>query len=1753
MPTIQSPSSLQVFSASNNPELVTLLVTGKTGTNGEYFFQKFQSLLRKTPKLGTTSKPEFFPYSAMGAFTVLPNTPLMDKLDIKHIYINPIKSNDKGKQVIKTVKVALQLESAGKKSLQLYTFCVTKNIESAQHWSSDQIKELIAHLEIVQGTLQDYVVDEKLQVNGKIYHIDQTFNLHIEDIKIVLGDNFKSYKELSSEFQRLIERDPLPKPNEQNTKFKEIVQLIEERFNSEISESEKVPLTNLKSHFQQLSSHAELEGAVDEQRRVLILDQIANAVAVAGSNIFKDLAKIYGHWKPILGLGSSEVAYHGFNVGVLEYLFKYEYALDIGIEKNLGKGRADLVFVSRLDGLSNKNWEALPVNVEFKAGSETPLQGLEQIDDRGYLYYAPRIRTIATKGIALGVNFAFPEPVVSRIKDIKIEPTNFIKTLLEVGDAVLQTEGTQALSDRIAAGLNDLHYSIVMNNEGNDNSYYLDRLLLGQAMGSTADISAKVFINTHNKAKYPKEDGIFLFKRGSNVYVLNIIRNVELFTGHELNQVPSFEELKKLFGSDELLESSQYVKINVILTLDGRSNCIKKIELNKESLKSHSDESGRLGTRYNLADKGIFEPIQAFSFIDDQGELAVQRLAEELFNKKVLINSESDLQAIVQGGLLASGKLQVFTESNHLLAGIADIVASPIKRGNNKRLKVMELKHAENHQEAKQRQAEALVQVKKYLENLKSFSDGREVDLVALTYDAQARQGENLFLYTKLIEKIVHTSGSERVANSPEHRDVEGEKSPPYFQPEPNKSDNPKVEMLPVDETGDKTPPWKSPDPGYAADLESSPEKNKSDASVLGNIFGGIIGGLGVLLAAFTATAAAVGKAGSGVTSVASSVASAINAIRTSLSGLRNTADRETGESIQEIEQLLDDIAEARVEQGINERIARQKERAEKLAEKYKRQGEKVEKKIREKRKQAEEKRTENKRKKALCEVGPSHSKRDVSCRLPTNELPSVPLPNSGRDAVAGSIPSGITGIEEWIPNKLFSLCRIRWDKEEEYRQGNNKTLIESSDLDCYLEIDYQDEDATLVDVSLWDLADKTIHYEDCRDELTLSLSLLNDRERKLVLANASQMHYELIDRHATIFKPVLNTTQSCWQTNEPEEVSTERLKSGILTTTVNSLEIDAEKNRQVVISDCSMIEISASYDGSYFAGACIINPIANAIDVIEIHTAKKNPVFIKFSSWCLLQQIIEYSGADNSLVITVNNSDARIARTFRVKIRDYLRNSELSFSWYRLIDKYFYNVVLVFTEKDFKAINRGANVPVTGLNVKASIPESVLNKEGDKASHAVAWYEKITATRNDDIAVLYAEIMNPDGSLRVFGSRFDDRFAVGENVRFVYGGEGRDIYIVLPGGIKRETHYIDNEAKDSVKDCLVLPASFNTIQAHLYNNNSLALSSTQQQFSRRVVLTNFCKSLATQHLEVLTKDGFLFEPPDCELLESDKEFRQIVRNFRSDSITEREGCIGINEDGQSHTVSKRAVKDDVSQGNKPTASNSATHLSASKTSFWDVDTPISELAHAYLEGYEHSKRNHRMQTNYKKNSEINKKTIKKVSKSSAGKKFVSINLSQNKHPRMRGTWFADKSLNESIAAKQALRDVKQKKHTNFFSTAHSTAKKPVSLTASSQSAPRLVRSEPLLSREIYPFSRLTHHQQGKGKSQNKPYPLARVTASPNVTDTLFVLNVFARAITRQKYSQPISKSVEKKYRKAERQRERIKTDIFRGSRIWKP
>lgn len=93
--------------ALNKPEIVELLLNNKLGTAGQTFKQKLESVLKRMPKIGTPSKSEYLPHFFRGAVFVLPQTDLMNKLDIENIYLQKVAIKYLQRQ--KTIHVAFQI------------------------------------------------------------------------------------------------------------------------------------------------------------------------------------------------------------------------------------------------------------------------------------------------------------------------------------------------------------------------------------------------------------------------------------------------------------------------------------------------------------------------------------------------------------------------------------------------------------------------------------------------------------------------------------------------------------------------------------------------------------------------------------------------------------------------------------------------------------------------------------------------------------------------------------------------------------------------------------------------------------------------------------------------------------------------------------------------------------------------------------------------------------------------------------------------------------------------------------------------------------------------------------------------------------------------------------------------------------------------------------------------------------------------------------------------------------------------------------------------------------------------------------------------------------------------------------------------------------------------------------------------------------------------------------------------------------
>ncbi len=270
---LTNAEQLTVFSPANELELIELLITNKKGTADQNYLTKLQSNLQKTPRIGTTAKPEFFSSSLIGTFTVLPNTQLSQKLNIKHTYIKLVRAEG---QPVKTIKIALQLENEGKQELQLYTFANTKKITNSQHWSRIELEEIISQLGITQGTLESYKKAGTLQVKAMLYHVDEHSFLTEQNLELVEGR--EALEDLPKEFEKLVQPTPLIRPDLQNLKFTELT---------------SIPGIQLENLFQKLSMHADVEALKDSGQIEAKLNEAAQAGKNAAEGILSQIAEVY--------------------------------------------------------------------------------------------------------------------------------------------------------------------------------------------------------------------------------------------------------------------------------------------------------------------------------------------------------------------------------------------------------------------------------------------------------------------------------------------------------------------------------------------------------------------------------------------------------------------------------------------------------------------------------------------------------------------------------------------------------------------------------------------------------------------------------------------------------------------------------------------------------------------------------------------------------------------------------------------------------------------------------------------------------------------------------------------------------------------------------------------------------------------------------------------------------------------------------------------------------------------------------------------------------------------------------------------------------------------------------------------------------------------------------------------------------------------------------------------------------------------
>lgn len=748
----------------HKPELIELLLTQPINPNNKKgnlvlpinyekpigFAEKFSQLLNETPNIGSTSNPEFFIHTVLGSVLTLPNSVLIQKLGIDKVYVKHFevstgheKENNKRKVkvVSHVVKLCFYLKKDGKEQISFRTFVSDKiqhdvDIKNGKyHYSDKELKEIAEKLGIHK--IDSINVDEHVfriftqQDSGSI-----SFVLHEERIDEV-KEKFKAVT--SSTLQ--------------TNDFKEI----------SIGQSK-----SLEGSLKQLSGRE------------------PDGVAAGTENIFSEFGKVYAGNQEKFLLSKSEAGYHGFAYGALALNFKYRYGLNCYVERISGKGRTDLVLISRTKDSSGKmEPRPIPIVVEFKAGNNPTSEAIDQIKNKGYLYNLG-IRTKAEDVVIVGVNFASSDKL--QVKQGKIFHSRGF--LLQLSEGIQGFDGsyTSEIVDNLKGELKNLYYSI----PGNDKNY-LSKLVLGQVLAeSNAKLDKKIFF--YEKKQIANFVTTFvLCDETKKAVLLNVI---------ELSDTRTRNMAKKQFDSKKIpsigdIGINSAVRVDVVIKADlkGKEHRFEVEEDKKNSYFQGIEIEEIPSHEINLKDEyeGKWEKIDYVDVSEliqglrnqEQPEESLSDLKQALFPLKELITQEKDLQAVMQGlfmhrSSIGGQDVRVYSEFNPSPKGRVDLALSCAHLGKDGYLNeeepiIIELKYAKNKNEVEAKLNEAEAQLVNKYGLLKSFTDKKSAGLVSMVFNRLPKDtNPNNLIRARIIStKIDHTSQSatsEQVFSSPESK-----------------------------------------------------------------------------------------------------------------------------------------------------------------------------------------------------------------------------------------------------------------------------------------------------------------------------------------------------------------------------------------------------------------------------------------------------------------------------------------------------------------------------------------------------------------------------------------------------------------------------------------------------------------------------------------------------------------------------------------------------------------------------------------------------------------------------------------------------------------------------------------------------------------------------------------------------------------------------------------------------------------------
>ncbi|WP_264731176.1 OTU domain-containing protein [Wolbachia endosymbiont (group A) of Sphaerophoria taeniata] len=780
-------------------ELIQLLIeeagtevgTSKQEEDFRSFETRFQSFVDQIPSyLHSVKKAGFFTHFFLGSFSILPDTKIAEKLNIKKIYFSFDTS--------KTLKVAIvkngQIGNAEDAINNIDLFSISEGKRGHQ-FTVNELESILRN-NIDRGRIRNRNVENE-----------------ILNIKNEIQDRIKS---------RLVQ---IYKGKDGIFVDMETKGILDSATSKEFHEVEKGIWSNPEGDIEKLVSSR------------------ARTVSRSLKKIVKKISNVHSKYTGSVVYDNSarEAAHHGFMVGVFMN-FHYRYNLRVYPEQFAGRGYADIILLARGP---DRALDSIPIIIELKAGegpNSTPDKALQQAERyaQGFQPNVQRVLTTADNILCVGVNLDNPSP----ISDIKVsnregEIIPLFQDILEsTKDWDTQTIGKRELKEQVKDNLERIYHTFPGTSEKGDNHYF-SRFLLGQSLllseDSGTSLKKYIFIYRDNiptevhpnlrRLRRPAAERarerlsanldashavvtMVLIPENIEklVYVINIVEANRKDVLNMLNEVLPLDRLNREIGDREIVELS--------LNFDTRYKSDFKRYLTVwaekyNSLQEYNNGAERFqGTfrevPYPSELKETFdEALDAYSSsIDEYNEL-LGKIGEGIFPFKSLVNKEAHFQGILNGvfSYYSDLKLQELPETRALVltefqtggGERIDMLVHGIKfvaQGGNAEEYTpigLELKTSRQGKGAQALLREANDQInEEYKEGVtyKTLTDGDEVKFIGVVFDKGSNDPRKLILTSRTNKegfiplKVVHSSHtllphlrqcSKRESSSPEY------------------------------------------------------------------------------------------------------------------------------------------------------------------------------------------------------------------------------------------------------------------------------------------------------------------------------------------------------------------------------------------------------------------------------------------------------------------------------------------------------------------------------------------------------------------------------------------------------------------------------------------------------------------------------------------------------------------------------------------------------------------------------------------------------------------------------------------------------------------------------------------------------------------------------------------------------------------------------------------------------------------------